>query len=293
MKRIRAFPAIHVAAALSAIVGISFISPVEAAPDTTPPTLNAPIKASFTVGGQLTLGYHPDCSSDPDEVWADLPATFKWRGTDNAGAVRYTLEQNTGVNGQEEVFTGSTQTTYHTSSDNSSQACGGGNHTVYEWNLTATDTAGNSTTKNVYGGRMRLTQDHNLVDHDDYAPAAIISYAGTWQLASCQCWSQGGVHKIQAKGASAQIRFDDTEGFGHPQYPMHVGLIMHTGPDRGKFQVYLNGVLKGTVDTFARVSKPRVMVWQISVPEEGSVIKIVNQATAGRPRIDLDAVVTN
>jgi hypothetical protein len=166
---------------------------------------------------------------------------------------------------------------------------------VYEWNLTASDAAGNSTTKNIYGGRMRLTQNNNLADQSHYAPRAIISYTGSWQLASCKCWSQGGTHKTQALGAAAEIRFDDNEGYATlaPTYPMHVGLVMHKGPDRGKFKVYVNGVLKGTIDTYAAVSKPRVVVWQVALPQRGSVVKIVNQATAGRSRIDLDAVITN
>jgi hypothetical protein len=67
---------------------------------------------------------------------------------------------------------------------------------------------------------------------------------------------------------------------------------MHTGPDRGKVKVYLNGALRKTVDTYAATSRPRVMVWQASV-NQGDVVKIVNAATPGRSRIDLDAVVVN
>jgi hypothetical protein len=73
---------------------------------------------------------------------------------------------------------------------------------------------------------------------------------------------------------------------------MHVGLIMHTGPDRGKVKVYVNGTLQATVDTYATTSRPRVMVWQ-TIAAAGSTVKIVNAATPGRTRIDLDAIVTN
>jgi hypothetical protein len=278
-----------------ALLAVGTSTTASSAPDVTPPTLNAPVKASFTVGGQLSAGTHPDCYSDPNEVWAYLPATFKWTGSDASGYVRYSLVQNTGAVGPEDVFTNSTQTSYSGGySDNSSQDCGGGNWTVYQWDLSASDAAGNTTTKQVYGGRMRLTQDNSLADHDNYAPAAVVSYAGSWQLASCACWSQQGVHKTTAAGASATIGFNDSGPFTTtaPTYPMHVGLIMHTGPDRGKFKVYVAGVLKATVDTYAASSKPRVMVWQTSLAQK-STIKVVNVGTAGRARIDLDAVVTN
>jgi hypothetical protein len=60
--------------------------------------------------------------------------------------------------------------------------------------------------------------------------------------------------------------------------------------------VYVDGVLKGTVDTYAATSQPRMVVWQTAVGGVGAsnpTIKIVNLATPGRPRIDLDAVLTN
>lgn len=133
----------------------------------------------------------------------------------------------------------------------------------------------------------------------DYATQPQIDYNGRWQLATCKCWSQGGVHKTTARGAAATITVD----LPHTQYPTgsmnaysHAGLVMHKGPDRGKFKVYLNGVLKGTVDTYAATNQPRTVVWQTAVDGRYSgtaTIKVVNQATSGRSRIDLDAVLTN
>jgi hypothetical protein len=281
-----------VALAGSALLGLLTAIPVSAAVDTTPPVLSAPVKASFTVGGQLSADYQPDCYSEP-EVWAWLPVNFKWRGSDNSGSVRYTLEQTDGNSGTYEVLTNTTQTSYTSISANDDQSCGGGNTTYFQWDLVARDPAGNETSKVIYGGQMRLTQDSNVVDQTGYAPAARINYSGSWALANCRCWSGGQTHKSTAAGAAATIRLDNNYvGFRDPTYPAHVGLIMHTGPDRGKVKVYVNGVLKKTVDTFAATSRPRVMVWQASV-NQGDVVKIVNAATPGRSRIDLDAVVVN
>jgi hypothetical protein len=284
----------QVATIVSALAVVALTAPdASSRADTTPPVLKSPVKASFVVGGQLGIGYHPDCSSDPHEIWTTLPAKFAWTGSDNSGSVRYSLDQSTGYDGRTEIFTNSTRTSYRHASDNSSQACGGGNGTVYEWELTASDPAGNRTTNNVYGGQMRLTQDTGTADSDGYAPKAFIAYAGAWHQSLCACWSDGGTHRTAAAGASARITFEHKPDGLHVTYPMHVGLIMHTGPDRGEVKVYVGGVLKATVDTFAATSRPRVMVWQTSIAEAGTPVRIVNVATPGRARIDLDAVVTN
>jgi hypothetical protein len=69
---------------------------------------------------------------------------------------------------------------------------------------------------------------------------------------------------------------------------------MEKAPNRGKFTLFVDGVNRGTVDTFSPVATHRVIVWSGRVPRAGDhVVKIVNQATAGRARIDLDAVLTN
>jgi hypothetical protein len=121
-----------VALAGSALLGLLTAIPVSAAVDTTPPVLSAPVKASFTVGGQLSADYQPDCYSEP-EVWAWLPVNFKWRGSDNSGSVRYTLEQTDGNSGTYEVLTNTTQTSYTSISANDDQSCGGGNTTYFQW----------------------------------------------------------------------------------------------------------------------------------------------------------------
>lgn len=277
----------------AAMVAVS--GPAVSGPDTTPPDLRSPVKSSFTVGGQLTAGVLPSCGDLPGNVWVSVAEKFRWRAVDSS-PVTYTLVQNTGRDGPSEVFVDSTQTSYGSpfAGYNGSQDCGGGNPSIYEWNLTATDASGNETTNNIYGGRFRLTQDNNLADNDFYAPRAVIHYRGSWSEATCQCWSQGTVHKTSEAKAAARITFDPSSIIGiAPLYPMHVGLVMHTGPGRGKFAVFVDGVRKATVDTGADSNRPRVVVWQTSVKQEGSVIRVVNLATAGRPRIDLDAVVTN
>jgi hypothetical protein len=69
---------------------------------------------------------------------------------------------------------------------------------------------------------------------------------------------------------------------------------MEKAPNRGKFTLVVDGVNRGTVDTYAASATHRIIVWSGRVSAAGShTVRITDQATPGRPRIDLDAVLTN
>lgn len=287
---------------MAAIGGLGLaLAPAPAAQsvaDTTAPVLTTPVKASFTVGKQLELGSIPDCG-DPNasydvRVW--LAMNFKWTAKDDSGAgLRYDLQEQT-PNSDDFAFTDSTQTSFagDLEGSNTDQSCGGGSWTIFEWDLTARDPAGNTTTNQIYGGRIRLTQDDNLADKRAYVNQATITYSRGWGLASCACWSGGGVHYTSTKNAAATITTTPTAGTGGGDGYGHAALVMHKGATRGKVQIYLNGVLNATVDLHSTQEQPRMVVWQSALPAfESATIKIVNLATKGHPRIDLDAVITN
>jgi hypothetical protein len=70
-----------------------------------------------------------------------------------------------------------------------------------------------------------------------------------------------------------------------------VALVMTKGPGRGKAKVYVNGAYTATIDLASSTTKYRVVVWQKTWSTVGTrTVKIVNLATSGRPRIDLDAL---
>jgi hypothetical protein len=280
--------------AAGGIAGALLSAPAQSAVDTSPPTLKTPVKASFDVGEQIDVGWPQPCGSDPHDIRVhSVPVTFRWSGSDDSGSVSYSLEEETGANGPAEVFSDTTQTSYSAPvGSNGDQSCGGGNWSIYQWNMTASDSAGNSVTNQVYGGRIRLTQDNNLADNAGYATQPTVSYTGSWGLSTCKCWSDGGLHRTTAKGATATIT---PQAFaGYPALENHhVGLVMHQGPDRGRFKVYVDGSLRKTVDLYAPTSRPRMIVWQTAFRDYGHQIRLVNLATPGRPRIDLDAVLTN
>ncbi len=65
---------------------------------------------------------------------------------------------------------------------------------------------------------------------------------------------------------------------------------MEMAPNRGKVRIYVDGVLTKTVDTHSATLKHRSVVWAARMAAGVHVVRLVNVGTAGRPRIDLDAV---
>jgi hypothetical protein len=284
-----------IAAGGTAVVALASFAaaPAQSAPDTTPPTLTSPVKASFVVGSQIPLGQVPDCSEEPTDLRLSVPVIFRWTGTDDSGSVSYSLVQNTGFAGPEDVFIHSAQRSYVGTGTNRDQFCGGGNPSVYQWDLTAEDPSGNAVTNQVFGGRITLTQDDNATDQAGYATRPIIGYTPGWSTSHCACWSGGTVHKTKLMNAQASIEFSDVVVFPSDTERAHVALVAHTGPNRGKFKVTVNNHKRAVVDTFSANDRPRVVVWQGVIRNTDAVLRIVNLATPSRPRIDIDAILTN
>ena len=70
----------------------------------------------------------------------------------------------------------------------------------------------------------------------------------------------------------------------------HVALVMAKGPTRGKAAIYFDGKLATTVDTYAEKNTNRVVMWDRElIGTVNHTVKVVNKATSGRPRIDIDA----
>jgi hypothetical protein len=68
---------------------------------------------------------------------------------------------------------------------------------------------------------------------------------------------------------------------------------MAKAADRGVATILIDGAVYTTVDLFAAAPQNRMVVANVTVPQDGQehTVSVVNQATPGRPRIDVDAVV--
>jgi Divergent InlB B-repeat domain len=109
------------------------------------------------------------------------------------------------------------------------------------------------------------------------------TYTGTWRTSSCQCFSGGTDYNTTSSGASASFKFTGNL----------IQLIGAKGSTRGSFKVYLDGVYKTTVNTYITTpNQNAIILWQKGFSTVGThTLKIVNLATSGHPRIDVDAFV--
>lgn len=70
-------------------------------------------------------------------------------------------------------------------------------------------------------------------------------------------------------------------------------IVSPRSPTRGRLQVWIDGVLAATVDERATSFVPRRVVYSVASLAAGAhTVRLVSLATRGRPRIDVDAIIT-
>ena len=107
-----------------------------------------------------------------------------------------------------------------------------------------------------------------------------IHYGGTWATTTSSSYSGGSTRYATAAGASASLT-TSARGFA---------FVTTRGPTRGAVRIYVDGVLKTTIDLLAASTAYRYVAYSVSWGSLGThTIKIVVVGTAGRPRVDLDA----
>jgi FlaG/FlaF family flagellin (archaellin) len=115
---------------------------------------------------------------------------------------------------------------------------------------------------------------------------AAMGYSKGWSVSHCTCFSGGTTHFTTTKNATVTFRTAtpiDASG-------VRLALIMAKAPNRGSAAVYVDGVLKATISTYSKTNVNRAIVYQLLLPGSAThVVKVVNLATAGHPRIDVDA----
>ncbi len=113
-----------------------------------------------------------------------------------------------------------------------------------------------------------------------------IVYTGAWALQSAPTASGGYVRHAATSGARAKFSFAGK----------HVAWVTSTGANRGKAEVWVDGVKAATVDLYAPTAQPRKMVftkaWSASANHtvEVRTLGTKNAASTGT-RVDVDAFV--
>lgn len=201
----------------------------------------------------------------PVKLDASLPVRTAWAAADPSGIAAYGLQRQVDDGLWEEVAlpvpTATTLTEPLTVG------------ATYGYATRATDSVGNASD---WGPGARASV---LVAEQ---ATKSIAYAGTWTSQANKHASGGSLRYTTRKGASATYTFT---GAG-------VGWVAYRGPNRGSARVYVDGVLKKTVNLYATTYSAKQVVFAFNWGATGThKIKIVGLGTAGHPRIDVDAFV--
>ncbi len=294
-RRFRTATTLVVGAALAASAG-SFAGTAAAAADVTAPVIKTNAAAAFLVGGVIG-------PSVPDGEWDgytwDIPMLVKWSVTDNSGQICGFEIYAMRMDSWPDVEYGRLLLSVHSAhpSPFSGQvvdsftdydgAFGGSGDTASGWKLVAEDCSGNTASVDVRSRwQTTVTQETNRHASGNSADPGMLTYTGTWRTTSCACASWGAMRNTSAKNASLTF----TRSYDRDD---HVALVMAKGPGRGKAAVYVDGIKVATVDTFANANVNRVIVFDRWMSAGTHTVKVVNLATSGHPRIDLDAMLTN
>jgi hypothetical protein len=110
-----------------------------------------------------------------------------------------------------------------------------------------------------------------------------LAYTGTWKSQSVAGAYGGALKYSTAKNASVSGSF----------FADSIAWVSETGPTLGKATVYLDGVAVKTVNLYSPTLREAQIVWKQGWSTQVKhAIKIVVAGTAGRARVDLDALLT-
>jgi hypothetical protein len=188
-----------------------------------------------------------------------------WTGSDVlSGIARYELEQSTDSGAWTTVSTALTSATLDRPL--------APQHT-YRFRVRAVDNADNV-------GAWATGSSFGLTRYSE--TNSRIRYSGTWTLARSSVYWGGQAKRSSSTGAKASITVTART----------VEWVARKGPTYGKAQVYVNGVLKATVDLYASTYQNQRVAWSYTWSSSTSrTITIKVLGTSGRPRVDLDAIV--
>jgi len=257
----------------------------QAGDDTTPPTLSLPLRATFVEGSAIG----EMVASEPDGelgTTSDIQMVTHWTAADASGICGYRSRTEYGGDlGRWSSW--SDQANIQIAQDDYTDQFGGGQFDLIGFDVQARDCAGNIR-QDFVGFRPAVVQQdgHSFSGGFQATP----SYSGTWGVSNCTCWSGGTTARTSE--ANSSVTFTDPYVQSAP--PRHVALVMETAPDRGQADVLIDGERVATIDTYSAVKQHRTVVWVGRWPQGSDhTLTVVNKATPGRERIDVDAVLAS
>jgi hypothetical protein len=113
--------------------------------------------------------------------------------------------------------------------------------------------------------------------------APSVRYRGAWSTSTSSSSFWGGTTRASSSaGATASYTFTGRS-------ITWVGLTSRT---RGRAAIYINGVLKATVDLWSSTLRTKHLIWQTTYATSATrTITIKVLRTTGRPRVDVDGFI--
>jgi hypothetical protein len=145
---------------------------------------------------------------------------------------------------------------------------------TYRFRVQPVDKAGNTGAWS-YGSTFKLTGVSQS--------SSAVHYLGRWSSStSTSTWWGGTAKSSSTKGATVSYRFTGRS----------IAWIGLKATTRGKANVYINGVLKATVNLYSATTRKQVVVWSVNYATSATrTITIKVLGTSGRPRVDIDGFI--
>ncbi|MGZ4533282.1 MAG: hypothetical protein ACXVXP_13155 [Mycobacteriaceae bacterium] len=179
------------------------------------------------------------------------------------------------------------------SRDNYDDGCGGGVHNGQGFIVRVTDKHGNVAELEEMASIHVPRWDNTTAEDPFTSSAASFSFGAAWAASNpCSKCDNGSTIYTTKAGASAVYTLNSSwsNPYSDP-VASHLGLIMTKGPGHGAVKLYLDGVLKATVNTYSSTWKYRNYVYDFGPLTPGAhTVKLVNVGTPGRPRIDVQGM---
>jgi hypothetical protein len=266
--------AVRAIAATGALLASMVAMPATwAATDGSGPAVSVQRTSSYIVGSQVG----DPVSSEPDGLelgfWNEgVTRQFTWNASDPSGICGYSVDEDHGVEGW---YTGADHPTHLTTGQYSYYADEWENSDdLYQIRINVRDCAGNTTSV--------LRPAAFPAIEKDYGPTV----PKGWSRTSCACAMGDSMLRTSTYHAALSTVVNG-EGVNK-----HVALIMAKGPGRGQAAIYVDGTYVKTIDTYAPANTNRIVMWDRALAGTADhTIKVVNLATPGHPRIDIDGYV--
>jgi hypothetical protein len=193
------------------------------------------------------------------------PIKTAWSATDSKGVTGYTVQR---------LVSGGTWTTVDLSTATTSSIAQsltlGAN---YQYRIRASDANGNLSGwaygPTFAGGRTQQS-------------STSVKFSSGWTTSTVSSASGGSVKYTKTKGASVSYTFSGSS----------IAWVSPKGPARGSADVYVDGVLRATVSLNASSYQAQRIVFAYNWASNGThTVRVVNRATSGHPRIDVDAFI--